>query len=825
MYWILELCLFAIVVGALAAWRAPRFIWITVIAACLFYWTFSRHIPAWAVAAAWLICLPPALLLTLDNMRRRWLTPVLLEGFRRILPAMSDTEREALEAGQAWWETDLISGRPDWKRMLEFPAPRLSPEEQAFIDGPVDTLCALIDDWRITEELRDLPPEVWSFIRHHGFFGMIIPKRYGGLEFSAHAHSTVVMKVATRSISAAVTVMVPNSLGPAKLLLHYGSDEQKDYYLPRLARGEEIPCFALTGPEAGSDAASIPDTGVVCRGPFRGQPDVVGIRLNWEKRYITLGPVATVLGLAFRLHDPQHLLGDVEDIGITLALIPADTPGVEIGRRHFPLDHAFQNGPNRGRDVFIPIDWIIGGPARAGQGWRMLMECLSDGRGISLPALSAGSGKFMSRTAGAYAAVRRQFKLPIGQFEGIAEVLGRIAGRCYQMEAARGFITAALDAGENPSVASAITKYHLTERMRLVVNDAMDIYGGRGICIGPRNFVARPYQALPIGITVEGANILTRSLIIFGQGAIRCHPYLLREMQAAEARDVRAFDDALFGHVGLVLGNVARALLLALTRARFVRVPGGTATARYYRAFTQMSAAFSVVAETTMISLGGALKRRESISARLGDVLSQLYLGSAVLKHYQDQGHHPVDLPLMRWACEDLLHEAQEALYGVLENLPNRVLGTMVRALVFPLGRPCRRPADKLTQEVAALIMRPGEIRDRLTEGAWTTHDTAQPLGQLEDAFIKAAAAQPVERKLRAATQRGQLAAGTPQEQLDDAVNRGIINAQEAALVKAARDARRPVIEVDDFSPQQLAREDPRWEYSRYLHGAAGQSM
>ncbi|MDH3900621.1 MAG: acyl-CoA dehydrogenase, partial [Gammaproteobacteria bacterium] len=662
-----------------------------------------------------------------------------------------------------------------------------------------------------------------AFMKEQGFFGMIIPREFGGLEFSANAHSAVVMKVASRSISAGVTVMVPNSLGPAKLLLSYGTEEQKNHYLPRLARGQEIPCFALTGPEAGSDAASMPDTGIVCRQAFKGEPDVLGIRINWEKRYITLGPVATLLGLAFRLHDPDRLLGEDEDIGITLALIPTDTAGVEIGARHFPMSQAFMNGPNRGKDVFIPMDWVIGGQAYVGQGWRMLMNCLSDGRAISLPALSTASGKKLSRAIGAYAAVRKQFKIPIGRFEGISEVLARIAGTSYVMNAARGFTTAALDSGEDPSVASAIVKYHLTERMRVIVNDAMDILGGRGISMGPTNFIARGYQALPIAITVEGANILTRNLIIFGQGAIRCHPFLFREMEAASQGDVAAFDDALFGHGSLIMSNVARSVFHSLTRGRLLPAPQHGIRGHFYRQFGRMSLAFAITTELTLMSLGGALKRKESLSGRLGDVLSLLYLGSAVLKHHYDNGSPDEELPLLEWACSDLLYNIQVRLHEVYNNFPNRLIATLARLLTFPLGKPYKRPSDALGHKVADIVLAPGRLRDRLTEGVYIPTGNTEPLAQLEDALEKSVAAEPATRKLRQAMRDGTLEKGDPEDSIDAGVTAGVITETEASGIRSAIAARKVVIQVDEFLPEYLTKERKSWENK--LDGVAGQSM
>jgi acyl-CoA dehydrogenase len=553
----------------------------------------------YAVSTTWLVAdiiilLLVAASLNVPGFRRKLITGKLFSIFRKTMPTMSSTEEEALQAGTVWWDGELFSGNPDWKKLRSLPSPALTEREQAFINGPADELCRMLDDWQITEKLQDLPEEVWSFIKEKGFFGMIIPKKYGGLEFSTLAHSDVIMKLASRSVSAAVTVMVPNSLGPAELLLRYGTEKQKNHYLPRLASGEEIPCFALTGPQAGSDAASMPDTGVICRQDFNGQKDVLGILLNWDKRYITLGPIATVLGLAFKLYDPEHLLGNRENIGITLALIPTDTPGITIGSRHLPLDSAFLVGPNWGKDVFIPIEWIIGGPARAGEGWRMLMDCLAEGRSVSLPALSTGSGKLATRAVGGYSRIRKQFNMPIGRFEGVEEALARMGGYTYLIDSARLMTAMGVDLGEKPSVISAIAKYYLTEHSRKIINDAMDVQGGAAICLGPRNLLARIYQSTPIGITVEGANILTRSLIIFGQGAMRCHPFLLRELNAINNKDKKQgmmdFDKALIGHIGFIISNAVRSLLLGLTGSRIASVPGGPATKPYYRHLTRMSA-------------------------------------------------------------------------------------------------------------------------------------------------------------------------------------------------------------------------------------------
>lgn len=828
----MELFLLAAVVWSLAAWRAPALVWFASGAFYLVSWNLWRDGNAALLTLAWLAFLPAAVLLSSPPLRRRFISRPLRAWFARVTPDMSTTEREALEAGSVWWDGDLFSGNPDWRRLLAVPAPVRTVQEQAFVDGPVEELCRMLDDWRITHELHDLPQPVWQFIKNNGFFGMIIPRRYGGLEFSALAHSDVVMKIASRSITAAVTVMVPNSLGPAKLLLHYGTEAQKDHYLPRLARGEEVPCFALTGPEAGSDAGAIPDTGVVCRSEFQGEADVLGIRLNWDKRYITLGPVATVLGLAFKLYDPEHLLGEREELGITLALIPTATPGITIGNRHFPLNMAFMNGPNQGCNVFIPMDWLIGGPERIGQGWTMLMECLADGRSISLPALSTGAGKLASRATGAYAAVRKQFKLPIGRFEGVREALARIAGNTYLMDAARELTCTAVDLGERPSVISAIVKYHLTERMRGVINDAMDVQGGSGICLGPRNLLGRVYQALPISITVEGANILTRSLIIFGQGALRCHPYVLKEMQAAQdpdpVRGVRDFDRALFGHASLLMSNASRVLFHGLTGARFVRVPRKGHAEKWYRQFTRMSAVFGLFADAAMLVLGGDLKRRERLSARLGDGLSYLYLGSAVLKRFHDQGEPEADHALLDWCCQTCLYSMQQSLLALLENFPLKPVARLLRLWTFPFGLPYRAPPDRLADAVAEVIQQPGETRDRLTRGLFVPAGAHEPLGRLEDALTRTLAADPILARIRGAMRDRRIAAGDPETCIPAALAAGIIGSDEAAVVQAARVARRQVIEVDDFTADQFNSSFttgmPQWNSDAQRTASAGRS-
>jgi acyl-CoA dehydrogenase len=811
MIFALSFTLLMLLATGLAYQRAPLWLWTLAAGAALIAITAAGVIATSAAAVLWALFAGLALLFNLRPLRRQLLTRFLLRAFQRVLPRMSDTEREAIDAGTVWWDGELFSGRPDWQQLLSIPAPRLNDEEQAFLDGPVESLCGMLDDWKITQELQDLPPEVWRFIREQGFFGMIIPKQYGGLGFSALAHSEVVTKLTTRSGSAAVTVMVPNSLGPAELLLHYGTEAQKDHYLPRLASGAEIPCFALTGPEAGSDASAIPDVGLVCLADFAGEKDVLAIRLNWDKRYITLAPAATLLGLAFKLNDPQGLLGGAEQRGITLALIPVDTPGISIGNRHRPMNQAFLNGPTRGKDVLIPVDWIIGGAQMAGQGWRMLMESLATGRSISLPALATGSAKLASHATGAYAGIRRQFRTPIGQFEGVQEALARIGGNTYLMDAARTMTVLALDQGEKPAVVSAIVKYQLTERMRQVLNDAMDIHGGRGICMGPRNYLARGYQGIPIAITVEGANILTRSLIVFGQGAIRCHPYVLTEMQAAgdedRQRGLRDFDAALFSHIGFALSNVARSLVLGLTGARWVRTPGTGIVAHYYQQLTRTSASLALTADLVMVTLGGRLKRLERLSARLGDVLSYLYLASAALKRFEDQGNKEADRPLLHWACRESLYRSQIAFDELFKNLPGRWVAMVLRILVFPLGMRYDSPNDANDRRVARLMMRPTAARDRLTKGVYIG-SVEDPVGRVEHALATAVAVEALMRRVRRALRSGLIEADTPNEEIDEALARAVIDEDEASRLRAADRARYDAITVDEFPPEAFGRGD-----------------
>ncbi len=776
-------------------------------AALLAYLIFGNGHWAWylVLIAAFALMVIPNLL----EFRREKLTRPLLAIYRKMLPSMSDTEREALEAGSVWWDGELFSGMPEWDRLMSYPAPKLSEEEQAFLDGPCETLCEMLDDWDIHHERNDMPKEVWDYIIEQRFFAMIIPKQYGGLEFSAYANAAVITKLAGRSPTASSTVGVPNSLGPAELLLHYGTEEQKNHYLPGLAAGTEIPCFALTSPQAGSDAAALIDSGVVCKGQWQGKT-ITGIRLNWDKRYITLAPVATVLGLAFKLYDPDHLIGDVDDYGITAALIPTDTDGVVVGRRHYPLTIAFQNGPTSGKDVFVPLDYIIGGPEMAGKGWKMLVELLSVGRAITLPSTASGGGQAASYASGAYSVLRKQFNTSIANFEGVGEALTRIAGHTYIMNAAVAVTAGAIDQGEKPAVPSAILKYHCTELGRKVANDAMDIHGGKAIMMGPNNYLGRGYMATPIAITVEGANILTRSLIIYGQGAIRCHPFVLRELQAAGDDDLDRglieFDDALFGHIGYAISNMARSFFLALTHAKFSRVPLNTPTRRYYQNINRYSAAFALASDFAMLTLGGALKKRELLSARLGDILSSMYLASTVLKHFENQGRRATDLPLVEWSIRTLMYQAQEALHAFLRNFPNRPVAMLLRMFIFPRGRTYSAPSDEIARKVVELITTPGESRERLSQLAYKKLEPGNPLGLLQEALVLSVEYEPIERRLRQAYKEGLLQSGYLGNQITEAEKAQVISKAEARNMRNYHEKVMALLAVDDFAPEELRR-------------------
>ena len=737
-------------------------------------------------------------------LRRALISNAIFNAFKKVLPEMSSTEREALEAGDVWWEGEMFRGRPDWSKLLDFRYTQLTKEEQKFLDNECEELCKLVDDWKVEFEDKDLPKEVWDYIKEKKFFSMLIKKEFGGLGFSAAAQSAVVTKLATKSITLAVTVMVPNSLGPGELLMHYGTKEQQKYWLPRLIDGTDIPCFGLTGPEVGSDATAMPDLGIVGYGEYQGKK-TLGVRLNFEKRYITLAPVATCVGLAFKLKDPDGLLGDKKkvDYGITCALIPSTHPGVEIGRRHFP-GAAFHNGPIFGKDVFIPIDWIIGGPEKAGKGWRMLVECLSAGRGISLPALATAGGQAAYRTLGSYARIRRQFRMPIGKFEGVQEATGRIAGSTYTLEAMRLLTASAVDHCA-PSVVTAIAKYHMTETMRKIINDSMDVISGRGIQRGPRNNLATAYAACPVAITVEGANILTRNLMIFGQGAIRCHPFVFPEMEAARTNDAAAFDKLLWGHIGFSINRGIRAFTHGLTRAAFARVPVEGPMGRYFRQMERMSSALAFVSDVTMGVLGGELKRKERLSARLGDVLSQLYIASAVAKFYLEGPKSKEETLHARWALDNALYEIGKAFEGFFDNFPIGAVGSFLKFVVFPLGNPYKPVSDRLNQRIADVMMEESELRDRITWLVFKNGGPRDPIGRFENAFELAQKAEPAYVKYFKLAAKGELAGDDIATRLKDAVNRNLLTREEADLAAEFDKVRFDVIQTDHFSKAYIA--------------------
>ncbi|HUP91338.1 MAG TPA: acyl-CoA dehydrogenase [Solimonas sp.] len=775
---------------------APLWVWTVAVGALLLPLGALGKVGVAALALYLLL----AVLLNFRPLRRAVLSGPFFGYFKKVLPEMSSTEREALEAGDIWWEAEMFRGRPNWTKLLEFKYTPLTAQEQSFLDHECEELCRMVDDWKVEFELKDLPEPVWSFIKEKKFFSMLIKKEYGGLGFSANAQSAVVTKLATKSIALAVTVMVPNSLGPGELLMHYGTDAQKKQWLPGLVSGKEIPCFGLTGPEVGSDATAMPDSGVVGYGEHNGQR-VLGLTLNLSKRYITLAPVATVVGLAFRLRDPQGLLGDKTKVeyGITCALVPASHPGMQIGRRHYP-GAAFHNGTVVGRDVFIPIDWIIGGPAMAGKGWRMLVECLSAGRGISLPALATAAGQTSYRMTGIYARMRRQFKVAIGKFEGVQEASGRIAGNAYTLEAMRILTASAVDHCA-PSVVTAIAKYHMTELMRKVLNDAMDIHAGKGIQQGPRNYLATAYKATPVAITVEGANILTRNLMIFGQGAIRCHEYVFPEMEAARENNLVAFDKLLFGHMGFSVNRAVRALTLGLTGSWLARAPAAGPLAHYFRQLERFSAALGFVSDITMFVLGGKLKFMERMSARLGDVLSQLYIGSAVLKYYLETGQNKAeDTAHMRWAMEQCTYEVARAFDEFLENFPVRIVAAILRVIVFPLGNRYRPVSDRLNAQVADQLLEPHELRERLTWLVFKSGGPHDPVGRMEAAWAEALRSEPAYLKYFKLASKGELAGESVAARLEDAVNRSLLTREEAQAASAYDKARFDVIMTDDFA-------------------------
>jgi len=807
----LTLCFAALVMLALG--QAPLSIWAGVAALLTliaqFGLPYSEPLVSFAhgAFAGWIVAGIMAVL-SIQPVRRRLIIGPAYGALKKLMPKISATEREALEAGTIGWDAELFSGAPDWSRLRDVPPMSLSAEERAFLDGPTNELCRMLDDWDIRHTRNDIPDEVWQFVTGKGFLGMLISKEHGGLGFSPQAQSLIIGKIASRCPDAAVIVMVPNSLGPGELIEKYGTGQQKSKYLRRLAQGKEIPCFGLTGPASGSDAAAMRDIGIVCKQTFEGE-EVLGLRLTWEKRYITLGPKATILGLAVQVYDPDGLLNKDEDIGITVVLIPADHQGVEIGRRHLPGGVAFPNGPNSGRDVFVPIDWVVGGAEGLGQGWRMLMECLSEGRAISLPATSTAAAKALLRNSTAYARIRKQFGLPIAYMEGVEEPLARLVETAYVTEAGRAVTASMVSRGEKPSVISALLKYQSTERMRVAVNDAFDIHGGRAICDGPSNYLQAAYQAMPVAITVEGANILTRTLITFAQGALRSHPWLYKEVEALRdwnvTRGLASFEDAFCGHVSYATANIFGALFHNLTGGYFANAPAyAGANRRWYKQLARSSRSFALVADLTVAVLGGGLKVKQKITGRLADALSELYLLSCVLKRFEDDGQPASDRIIVNYCAANHLYAFQQAMKGVIDNFPVLPVRLLLRPLVFPFGARRQPASDRLGKEIVRAALQPGELRDRLTRDIFITDDPADPQGLLEHTLGKTIAAEKADRKLEKAVRAGTIRRTHDNDWISDARDKDVINADEAKTLKELEALVARVIAVDHFDADEI---------------------
>jgi acyl-CoA dehydrogenase len=763
--------------------------------------------PLWTFAG-WLIA---GLLFagSVPELKRKYVTLPVYRALKGAMPTISKTEREALEAGTIGWDAELFSGTPDFNKLRSVAPITLTEEERGFLDGPTHELCKRLDDWRIRHELHDIPEDIWQFVRDKGFLGMLISKEHGGLGFSAQAQSLVLGKISSKSADGVTIVMVPNSLGPGELIEKYGTDAQKAHYLPRLAKGKEIPCFALTGPFSGSDAAAMRDVGIVTKGKHDGKK-TLGIRLTWDKRYITLAPNATLLGLAFRLFDPDNRLGRGEDVGITLALIPTSHEGVEIGRRHLPAGAAFPNGPTKGTDVFVPMDWVIGGPERAGQGWRMLMSCLAAGRSISLPATSAAAAKAMARRCTAYARIRKQFGLPIGFMEGVEEPLARLVENAYGIEAARAVTASMVSAGEKPAVISALLKYLSTDRMRQCINDALDIHGGRGICDGPSNYIQGAYQMVPVGITVEGANILTRTLITFAQGALRSHPYLFAEIEALQDEDsergIEDFEKTFDAHRAFLLSNAAGSLFHNVSFGAFAGAPpNGGDVSYWWRQLARAARSFALVADVTVALLSGGLKVKQKITGRMADALAELYLLSTILKRYEDDGRQAADRKVVDYCAQNCLHRFDTALRGVIDNFPARWAAWLMKPLVLPFG--ARRPAsDKHGKDIVRLALKPGAFRDRLTRDIYASDDPSEGIGLLEATLAKAIACEEAEKKLERAIRKGEVKRVYDTDWIKDAETKGILSSEEGRDLAELRDMTARVIAVDDFAAADLKR-------------------
>ncbi len=809
--WLLNLIGFIVLFLFIGFFGLPLIIW--TLAGLVFLYGFGA--PLWLCAAF----LAVMFVFLIKPLRQNTISKGIMYVMEKakFLPQISQTERTALEAGVVWVEKDLFSGKPNFTEILKEPYAHLTAEEQSFIDGPVEELCQKCEPFKIWKN-KEMPPEIWDLIKKRGFLGMIIPKEYGGLGFSAMAHSEVVMKLATRSLPASITVMVPNSLGPAELLIHYGTEAQKNYWLPRLASGAELPCFGLTEPRAGSDAGSITSSGVI----FKNDQGELCIRLNWNKRWITLASVSTVIGLAFRLNDPENFLGRGEDIGITCALIPSNAPGVILGRRHDPLTIPFHNCPTHGKDVVVKLeDAVVGGAKGCGQGWMMLMECLAAGRGISLPAQATGGAKMAARVVSSHALIRKQFGVSIGMFEGVEEPMARIGSTAYAMEAMRRFTLGALDKGIKPSVVTAIMKYQTTEMNRRAINDAMDIMGGAGISLGQRNLLGEGYVGIPISITVEGANIMTRTLMIFGQGALRCHPFAFDEIRALEGKDVKGFDRAFFGHIGHVVRNLCRSILFSITRGYLANSPRGVhaKTRIHYRRLQWASATFAILADIAMAALGGQLKMKEKITGRFADIFSNMYMSTAVLRRFIDDGQKEEDLPFVQFFLKQSMAEIQKAFDGIFDNLKIPGLRWFLKDVIGAWSRINSigsQATDGWSHAISKAMMSPGEQRDRLTSGIYwigeKTHGMSAVLdrlskndqtARLENAFNIVIKVEASEKKIRKAFKAGSIKAKRGLASWEEALSKQIITQDEFKLLSEADKVRYDAILVDDFSEKE----------------------
>ena len=760
---------------------------------------FVLQIPIWMISIVTFVFL----IFLIRPLRTLFISNFIMKLIQRInlMPQISATERIAVEAGTLWIDKDLFSGKPDYQKLMSESYPRLTQQEKDFIDGPVEELCRMAHNFDIVNK-RSIPQEIWDYIKKEKFFGMIIPNEYGGLGFSALAHSAVITKLNSRSSTIAVTVMVPNSLGPAELLMHYGTEEQKKYYLPRLADAREIPCFALTEPEAGSDAGSIQASGVV----FKGEDNKLYIRLNWNKRWITLAAISTVMGMAFRLKDPDHLLGDKEDIGITCALVPSQTKGVVLGDRHNPMFVPFYNCPTQGKDVVVPIGAIIGGQKQVGHGWRMLMESLGAGRGISLPSQLCGGSKLVSRLVSSHSVIRKQFGCSIGKFEGVKEHLAKIAGKTYMIDAMRVYTLGALDSGIKPPIITAIAKYHATEIGRDIVNYGMDIMGGAGLSLGPRNLIAPLYMSTPIGITVEGANILTRTLMIFGQGAMRAHPYAFQEINALENNNVRDFDKAFWSHVGHVFRNLCRSIGLSLTRGLLSKPYGDRHTKRYFRKLSWISASFALMADVVMGLFGGTLKKREMLTGRFADILSHMYMATSVLRRYEAEGRRKEDLPFVHYSMKYCLTQIQKAFDGIFCNINVKGLTWLFKFFLrtwSDVNTLAENINDDLVYKVSNAILTDGSARDNLTEGIYLPNDKTQHIARLEHAFQVILRSENSERKIRNAIRKKQLPKTKVRFVIDEALSKSIISQTEYDELKESAELRLDAIQVDSFTQEE----------------------